>query len=118
MMRFPSRDSWSAKILQTLYQENRFCKGMLAIRGRAVGPSCIQLPTLAVANTMDEIAPPASVLPFLEGMSRADTRLIEYSGEAGVVLQAPWHTCGSRRLRTDLARDGLLDKDPQLEHSL
>ncbi len=75
------------EILQTLYRENQLCKEILAIRGRKIGPSCIQLPTLAVANAIDEVAPPASVIPFLDAMSGADTRLIEYPGEAGVVLQ-------------------------------
>jgi polyhydroxyalkanoate synthase len=69
-----------------LCRENRLCNGTLAVRGRAIRPSCIRLPTLAVANAIDEVAPPASVAPFLEAMSQADTRLIEYPGEPGVVL--------------------------------
>jgi polyhydroxyalkanoate synthase len=75
------------EILQTLYQENQLCNGTLTIRGRSIGPSCIRLPTLAVANTIDEVAPPASVIPFFKAMSGADTTLIKYSGEVGVVLQ-------------------------------
>jgi polyhydroxyalkanoate synthase len=75
------------EIFLWLYQENRLCNGTLAIRGRRIQPSCVQLPTLAVANTIDEIAPPASVVSFLKAMSGPDTRLIEYPGEVGVVLQ-------------------------------
>jgi polyhydroxyalkanoate synthase len=33
------------------------------------------------------VAPPASVSAFLEAMAGADTRLVSYPGEAGVVLQ-------------------------------
>jgi polyhydroxyalkanoate synthase len=70
-----------------LFRENRLCNGTLALRGQSVLPSRIRSPTLAVANVKDEIAPPASVRPFLELMSDADTHLIEYPGETGVVLQ-------------------------------
>lgn len=75
------------EIFLWLYRENRLCNGTLRIRGRAVRPSRVRLPTLAVANTMDEVAPPASAASFLEAMPGADTRLIEYPGETGVVLQ-------------------------------
>jgi polyhydroxyalkanoate synthase len=81
----------SGKLVQEiflwLYRENRLCRGTLAVRGRVIRPSRVQLPTLAVANAIDEVAPPASVMPFLEAMSAADTGLIEYPGEVGVVLQ-------------------------------
>ncbi len=75
------------EILQRFYRENRLCQETLAIGGRTVGPSCVRLPTLAVANAIDEVAPPASVAPFLDAIPEADTRLIDYPGEAGVVLQ-------------------------------
>jgi polyhydroxyalkanoate synthase len=75
------------EIFRELYQENRLCDGTLVIRGRAVHPSGVRVPALAVANALDEIAPPASVKPFLEAIPDADTRLITYPGEAGVVLQ-------------------------------
>ena len=74
------------EIFLWFYRENRLRNVTLAIRGRAIQPSCVRLPTLAVANAIDEVAPPASVIPFIEAMSEADTRLIEYPGEAGVVL--------------------------------
>ncbi len=75
------------QVFQWLYRENRFCKGTLVIQGRKIGPSCVRLPTLAVANATDQVAPPTSIIPFLEAMQRADTCLIEYPGEPGVVLQ-------------------------------
>ncbi len=84
---FPLSGKLMQEIFLWLYQENRLCKGTLAIRGRAMGPSSIQLPTLAVANARDEIAPPASVVPFVDAIPGADTRMIEYPGEVGVVLQ-------------------------------
>ncbi|NNG04694.1 MAG: alpha/beta hydrolase [Inquilinus sp.] len=74
-------------ILQGLYRENRLCAGTLEIHGRVVRPGDLSLPTLAVANAGDEVAPPAAVAPFLEAMAGAETRLIDYPGEAGIVLQ-------------------------------
>ena len=52
-----------------------------------VGPSGLRLPTLAVVNTADEIAPLASVMPFFDAMPGADVRVIEFPGEIGVGLQ-------------------------------
>ncbi len=74
-------------IFLRLYRENRLCRGRLAIRGRVIRPSRLRLPILAVANAKDEVAPPATVAPFLEAMPGAETGLIEYPGEPGVVLQ-------------------------------
>lgn len=45
------------------------------------------MPTLAVVNMADEVAPPASVEPFLAAMPTANTRIIRYAGEIGVCLQ-------------------------------
>jgi polyhydroxyalkanoate synthase len=42
---------------------------------------------LAVVNTADEIAPPATVLPFIDALSGPDVRVLEYPGEVGVGLQ-------------------------------
>ena len=75
------------QVLQWLYRENRFCRGILSVRGRTVGPSSLRLPLLAVVNTADEIAPLASVKPFIDAMPVRDVRLIEYPGETGVGLQ-------------------------------
>jgi polyhydroxyalkanoate synthase subunit PhaC len=76
-----------SEIVQLLYRENRFCWGTLSIRDRSLGPSCIQVPTLAIVSTADEIAPLNCVKPFLDAMPGNATRIIEYPGEAGIGLQ-------------------------------
>ncbi len=76
-----------SQILQFLYRENCFCRGTLPIRDKTVGPSCLRLPTLAVVNPADEIAPPASVMPFIDAMPGERARVIEYHGEIGIGLQ-------------------------------
>jgi polyhydroxyalkanoate synthase len=75
------------QIAEWLYRENRFYRGTLAVLGTTVGPSCLDLPTLAVVTTADEVAPLASIEPFLAAMPTKDVSLIKYSGEIGVGLQ-------------------------------
>jgi polyhydroxyalkanoate synthase len=48
-----------------LYRENRLCVGTLPVGNRLAQPSNIRVPVLAVANITDDVAPPASVTPFL-----------------------------------------------------
>jgi polyhydroxyalkanoate synthase len=75
------------QIFQWLYRENRLCRGTLPIRDQTVGPSSLRVPTLAVINATDEVAPLSSVKPFLDAMPDGDARVIEYPGEIGVGLQ-------------------------------
>ena len=75
------------QMLEWLYRENRLCRGILHIGRRTIGPSCLWLPTLAVVNTADEVASLASVTPFVDAMSGADVRVLEFPGEVGVGLQ-------------------------------
>jgi len=75
------------EILEWLYRENRLCAGTLSVRNRTIGPSLLRLPVLAVDNTADEIAPAASIDPFIEAMPQRDVRRIHHPGETGVGLQ-------------------------------
>lgn len=75
------------QILQLLYREDRFCQGRLGVRDKLVGPSCLRLPTLAVVNQSDHVAPPASVTHFLRRVPERNAQVIEYPGEIGVCLQ-------------------------------
>jgi polyhydroxyalkanoate synthase len=75
------------QIVKWLYRENRFCRGTLTVLNRTIGPSCLDLPTLAVVNMADEVAPLASIEPLLDAMPTTDVSVIKYAGEAGVALQ-------------------------------
>lgn len=75
------------QIIDWLYRENRLCSGTLTIDGQSLDPSRLSVPTLAIINTADEVAPLASVKPFLDAASTKDRRIIEYSGELGTGLQ-------------------------------
>jgi poly(3-hydroxyalkanoate) synthetase len=48
-------------MIDWLYGENRLCRGTLDVCNTHVGPFKLSVPTLAVVNTADEVAPLASV---------------------------------------------------------
>jgi len=73
-------------IIDWLYRENRFCRGALQIREKFIGPSSLSVATLAVVNTVDDVAPAISVKPFADAMAEK-VHIIEYAGERGVCLQ-------------------------------
>jgi polyhydroxyalkanoate synthase len=75
------------EIMQWLFRENRFCRGTLKVCGAVLGPSRLFVPTLAVVNTADEIAPLTSIKPCIDATPVTDARIIEYPGETGVGLQ-------------------------------
>lgn len=75
------------QIIEWLYRENRFCSGTLTVGGTLIGPSNVLVPTLAVVNIADDVAPLVSVAPFADAMPAGKARIIEYPGEAGVRLQ-------------------------------
>jgi polyhydroxyalkanoate synthase len=74
------------QIIDWLYRENRLCRGTLRIGEKVIGPSSLSVPTLAVVNTSDDVAPLNSVKPFADAMT-TNVRTIEYPGEVGVCLQ-------------------------------
>jgi polyhydroxyalkanoate synthase len=73
------------QIIEWLYRENRFCSNELKIGEKVVGPSTLSVPTLAVVNIADEVAPPSSLKPFADATK--NVHIIEYPGELGVCLQ-------------------------------
>jgi polyhydroxyalkanoate synthase len=75
------------QIIDWLYRENRLCGGTLEVNGRPIDPANLSIPTLAVVNTADEVAPLASVKPFADALPAKAVRIIEYPGEVGVGLQ-------------------------------
>jgi polyhydroxyalkanoate synthase len=75
------------EIVEWLYRENRFCRGVLKIGEAQLGPSTLAVPMLAVVSMADDVAPLASVKPFIAAMPAADANIVEYPGEVGVCLQ-------------------------------
>jgi polyhydroxyalkanoate synthase subunit PhaC len=119
------------QIVQWLYREDRFCRGSLNIWQRDLGPANLTVPTLAVVNMADEIAPLASVKPCMDALPISDVRIIEYPGEVGVVLQhlatlvgrdarahlwpeiITWIRDHSQGLSSDRDSDSIRDRSPR-----
>lgn len=76
-----------SEIVESLYRENRFCRGILKVGEQTIGPENLSAPTLAVVNTADMVAPLHSVSPIGEALGPEKFRIIEYPGETGVCLQ-------------------------------
>jgi len=75
------------QILDWLYREDRFRRGTLQIHGQLIGPAGVSAPVLAIVNTVDDVAPMASLKPFTDAIPSKAVRIIEYSGEIGACLQ-------------------------------
>jgi poly[(R)-3-hydroxyalkanoate] polymerase subunit PhaC len=75
------------QIVEWLYREDRLFRGTLKIGETTVGPLGLSMPTLAVVNKADDVAPADSASPFLDASSAQDVRMIEVTGEVGVCLQ-------------------------------
>lgn len=75
------------EIFEQLYREDRFCRSMLEIDGRRLGPAAIEAPTLAVVNVADEIAPPASLAPVVEALPLTRSALLQHDRDVGVGFQ-------------------------------
>jgi polyhydroxyalkanoate synthase len=75
------------QIIEWLYRENRFCRGVLEVRGAVAAPAGLSAPTLAVVNTADEVAPLASIKPLTDAMPAGTARIVECPGETGACLQ-------------------------------
>jgi polyhydroxyalkanoate synthase len=76
-----------SEIVELLYRENRFCRGILKVGERTIGPENLSAPTLAIVNTTDLVAPLHSVSPIGEALRPERLNIIEYPGESGVCLQ-------------------------------
>jgi polyhydroxyalkanoate synthase len=75
------------EIVESLYRENLFCRGMLKVADKTIGLPELSVPILAVVNTADAVAPPASLAPMRDVLGPDRLRIVEYPGEAGVCLQ-------------------------------
>ena len=76
-----------SEVIEWLYRTNRFCQGDLRVGDNRIGPKDISAPTLAVANSADDLAPPDSIAPFIGALLSQDVKVIRYPGEIGVCFQ-------------------------------
>ena len=95
------------QIVQWLYRENRLCRGTLKVSEILVGPTSLSVPALAIVTTADEVAPLASVKPFIDATPATGVRIIQYPGEVGVGLQHLRNSGRAPGTRIRLARNHL-----------
>jgi polyhydroxyalkanoate synthase subunit PhaC len=72
---------------EMLYRENRFVQRQLRIAGALADPKAIDVPIIAVLDPRSRIVPPASIEAYRGRTGSNDVRLLEYHGDAGVMLQ-------------------------------
>jgi polyhydroxyalkanoate synthase len=75
------------EVVEELYREDRFLRGLLLVRGRRAAPEFVDAPLLCVLDACCPIVPPHSILPFPRVVRSAETRLLWYEGDTGVALQ-------------------------------
>lgn len=72
---------------EMLYRENRFAEGRLRVGGRLADPRAIDAPIVAVLDPRSWIVPPPSIEAYRTCSGSPDVRLVEYNGDAGVMMQ-------------------------------
>ena len=72
---------------EMLYRENRFAHRRLRVAGRLADPRAIDMPILAVLDPRSRLVPPSSVEAYRSRTGSTDVQVLEYFGDAGVMLQ-------------------------------
>lgn len=75
------------EVVDALYRENRFARGALHLDGRFADPRALTAPILAVADPRSRVVPPESVYAYRDHTGSDDVEIVEYEGDAGVMLQ-------------------------------
>jgi polyhydroxyalkanoate synthase subunit PhaC len=74
-------------VVDRLYRHDEFASGTLTVAGRAVGPADVVAPVLTVVAPHSRVVPPSAVLPVHLAFAAAEKQVLEYGGDAGVVVQ-------------------------------
>jgi polyhydroxyalkanoate synthase len=74
-------------VAERLYRRDCFMSGELEIEGRRASPELIYAPVLSVVDRSCSVAPPKSVLPFIEAVRSAEKKVIYYEGDSGTAIQ-------------------------------
>lgn len=76
-----------ADVVEGLYREDRFMRGVLQVGEHRVGPGHLAAPVLAVIDPRSRVVPPVSVLSFLRAAASAEKHVLHHEREIGVSLQ-------------------------------
>jgi polyhydroxyalkanoate synthase len=89
------------EVVDGLYREDRFMRGVLAVDGRSASPDRVRCPILSVVEPHSRVVPARSVLPLHRVARSTDTQVLWYGGDVGVALQHAGALVG-RRAHRDL----------------
>ena len=84
---FPLPGPLFVDLVESLYRQDAFTRGALAIGARTIGPRDLRTPLVSVFDPRSKVIPPQSVQPFHAAASSPDKLLLDYSGDIGVNLQ-------------------------------
>lgn len=75
-------------VVEQLYRENRFARGVLSLGGATVEPMALAgIPVLAVVEPQSRLVPPGSATGPLAALPARELDMLPYEGEPGVALQ-------------------------------
>ena len=75
------------EVAGALYRDNRFAQRALRVGKRLADPKALDAPILAVADPRSRVVPPASMQAYRTCTGSTDVDVLEYGGDAGVMLQ-------------------------------
>jgi len=84
---FPMPGQLFEDVLDGLYRDDRFRRGLLDVGGRRTGLERLRAPVLAVVNPLGGVVPPASMTAGLAAAPDAPATVLEYEGDRGPMLQ-------------------------------
>lgn len=84
---FPMPGKLFTDLVESLYRNDEFMQGKLAIGARTVGPQNLRAPLASVVDPRSKVIPWTSVVPFNEAAGSERKLVLEYEGDIGVNLQ-------------------------------
>ena len=84
---FPMPGRLFTDIVESLYRNDEFMQGKLAIGGRTIGPRDLRAPLASVVDPRSKVIPLQAVVPFNQAAASEKKLVLEYEGDVGVNLQ-------------------------------
>lgn len=75
------------ELVEYLYREDRFMRGILEIGGKQVTPGQVIAPLLSVVDRQCTVVPPEAILPFHRAATSPHKKVLWYGGDIGISLQ-------------------------------
>lgn len=76
-----------SQVVQWLYKEDRFMRGLLEIGGSPALPQAVTAPVLAFIDRGCRVVPPSSVLPFMDKAGSREKKILWYPPDEGILFR-------------------------------